>query len=106
MTAFEKFDEVFFCSERGSGDHINSISIKEQIDNYFKSYRSERANKFIVYFQNFTNTYDSIDNLKIKYDTALSSNKKIVGLEIATRPDCITEEIALLYINCTILYFL
>ena len=83
-----------FCSERGSGDHINSISIKEQIDNYFKSYRSERANKFIVYFQNFTNTYDSIDNLKIKYDTALSSNKKIVGLEIATRPDCITEEIA------------
>ncbi len=65
-----------FVAKRGSGDHINSISIKEQIDNYFKSYRSERANKFIVYFQNFTNTYDSIDNLKIKYDTALSSNKK------------------------------
>ena len=83
-----------FCSQRGSGDHINSISIKEQIDNYFKSYRSERANKFIVYFQNFTNTYDSIQNLKVKYDTALSANEKIVGLEIATRPDCIDEDIA------------
>lgn len=85
---------MHFCSEKGSGDHIQTMPIEQQIENYFKSYRSERANKFIAYFQNFTNTYDSIENLKMKYDSALSSNDKIVGLEIATRPDCINEDIA------------
>ena len=88
-----------FCSERGSGEHIKCpniddaiISIKEQVKNYFSSYKSARANKFIAYFQNFTNTYDSVSNLKAKYDSALIDNR-IVGLSIATRPDCINEEI-------------
>jgi hypothetical protein len=67
-------------------------SITNQVENYFKSYKSERANKFIVYFQNFSNTYDSIQNLKLKYDAALI-NEKIVGISIATRPDCINEDI-------------
>lgn len=83
-----------FCSERGSGDHINStLNIKRQVEEYFKSYKVERANKFIVYFQNYTNTYDSIENLKKKYDAALIDDR-IVGIAIATRPDCINEEIA------------
>ena len=82
-----------FCSEKGSGDHLQRLSITEQVKNYFNSYRSQRANKFIVYFQNFTNTYDTIENLKTKYDSSLIDDR-IVGLEIATRPDCITEEIA------------
>lgn len=83
-----------FCSERGSGDHINStLNIKKQVEEYFKSYKVERANKFIVYFQNYTNTYDSIENLKKKYDAALIDDR-IVGIAIATRPDCINEEIA------------
>lgn len=89
-----------FCSERGSGDHIkftsNSCSVEsfisDQVKNYFTTYKAERANKFIAYFQNFTNTYDSIKNLKAKYDAALI-NPKIVGLEVATRPDCINEDI-------------
>ena len=82
-----------FCSEKGSGDHLQRLSIAEQVKNYFNSYRSQRANKFIVYFQNFTNTYDTVKNLKTKYDSSLIDDR-IVGLEIATRPDCITEEIA------------
>ena len=82
-----------FCSERGSGDHINSCtSIPNQVQSYFNSYKSKRANKFIAYFQNFSNTYDSIDNLKKKYDSALIDDR-IVALAIATRPDCINEEI-------------
>lgn len=74
--------------------YINQIcnSISSQVKNYFQSYKSERANKFIAYFQNFTNTYDTIENLKLKYDSALIDSR-IVGLEIATRPDCINEEI-------------
>lgn len=84
-----------FCSERGSGEHINNCadnSISGQISNYFKSYKSERANKFIVYFQNFTNTYDNIENLKIKYDSSLIDDR-IIGISIATRPDCINEDV-------------
>lgn len=81
-----------FCSEKGSGEHIKFKPIKNQIEDYFKSYKAERANKFIVYFQNFTNTYDTIQNLKDKYDQALIDSR-IVGLEVATRPDCINEDV-------------
>lgn len=82
-----------FCSERGSGDHLNKIGVSEQVKNYLNSYRGLRANKFIVYFQNFTNTYDTLENLKYKYDSALIDDR-IVGLQIATRPDCIDDNIA------------
>lgn len=81
-----------FCSEKGSGEHIKSQNITNQIANHFNSYKAERANKFIAYFQNFTNTYDSIENLKEKYDSSLIDNR-IVALAIATRPDCINEEV-------------
>ena len=82
-----------FCSEKGSGEHIKSQNIKEQIQNHLNSYRGKRANKFIAYYQNFTNTYDSIENLKEKYDSCLIDSR-IVALAIATRPDCITDDIA------------
>ena len=81
-----------FCSERGSGEHIVPDKISNQVKHYFSSYKAERANKFIAYFQNFTNTYDSIENLKMKYDAALIDDR-IVALAIATRPDCISEDI-------------
>lgn len=84
-----------FCSEKGSGELIkqSSESITKQVKDYFNSYRAKRANKFIVYFQNFSNTYDTLDNLKKKYDSSLIDDR-IVGISIATRPDCINEEIA------------
>ena len=82
-----------FCSEKGSGEHLSSDeNISKQVNDFFNSYKAERANKFIVYFQNFSNTYDTVENLKKKYDAALI-NDKIVGLAVATRPDCINEEI-------------
>ena len=88
-----------YCSEKGSGELISSANgdtsidrIRNQVINYFNSYKSNRANKFIAYFQNFTNTYDSLENLKAKYDAALIDSR-IVGLEVATRPDCINEDI-------------
>ena len=64
-----------FCSERGSGEHIKHAPISKQVKNYFASYKAERANKFIAYFQNFSNTYASVDVLKEKYDSALISDK-------------------------------
>ena len=83
-----------FCSEKGSGELIKQKeeSITKQVKDYFNSYRAKRANKFIVYFQNFSNTYDTLENLKKKYDSALIDDR-IVGISIATRPDCINEEI-------------
>ena len=84
-----------FCSEKGSGELIkqSNESIIKQVKDYLNSYRAERANKFIVYFQNFSNTYDTLENLKKKYDSSLIDDR-IVGLSIATRPDCINEDIA------------
>lgn len=83
-----------FCSEKGSGEHIDSTkSIRKQVEDFLVSYKADRAEKYIAYFQNFTNTYDTVENLKKKYDAALI-DERIVALAIATRPDCITEEIA------------
>ena len=81
-----------FCSARGSGDQLQRIDIASQVKNYLNSYKINRANKFIVYFQNFTSTYDTPENLEKKYNSALIS-EKIVGINIGTRPDCITPEI-------------
>ena len=81
-----------FCTENGSGEHLKRIPIKNQVENYLSSYKANRANKFILYFQNFTNTYAPVKILKEKYDSGLISDK-IVALAIATRPDCIDEEI-------------
>lgn len=76
-----------FCSERGSGEHLT----KSQ--NIIVSPRpTQQANKFIAYFQNFSNTYADIDTLKSKYDEALQSSQ-IVALAVATRPDCINEDV-------------
>lgn len=76
-----------FCSERGSGEHLT----KSQ--NIIVSPRpTQQANKFIAYFQNFSNTYADIATLKSKYDEALQS-PQIVALAIATRPDCINEDV-------------
>lgn len=93
-----------FCSGKGSGDHLHKDTITNQITNYFNSYKAERANKFIVYFQNYTNTYDSLKNLKKRYDSALIDDR-IVGLSIATRPDCINDDIAKLLKSYTNKYY-
>lgn len=94
-----------FCSKRGSGELITyQQNISQQVTDYFLSYRSKRANRFIAYFQNFTNTYDTLKNLKSKYDAALIDNR-IVGLEIATRPDCINEDIIKLLKSYTSKYY-
>lgn len=93
-----------FCGERGAGENTKRIAIKQQVQNFLNSYKGTRANKFIVYFQNFSNTYDTITNLRKKYDEALCDDR-IVGISIATRPDCITEEIVELLKEYTQKYF-
>ena len=85
-----------YCDSRGSGTGamINGgLSIDEQIVESRK--RMERrygAKKFIAYFQSFTNTYAPVAQLKELYDHALNY-PDMVGLSVATRPDCVNKEI-------------
>jgi hypothetical protein len=88
---FKGVGGCIYCSQRGSGDHLKELSIKDQVLDGLE-YKKNRANKFIVYFQNYTNTYGDVENLKSKYEEAIICDK-IVCLDIATRPDCITEDI-------------
>lgn len=48
--------------------------------------------KYIAYFQSYTNTYDDIEALKQMYEAALSV-PDVVGISIATRPDCVSDEL-------------
>ncbi|MBS9775700.1 MAG: TIGR01212 family radical SAM protein [Fusobacterium sp.] len=84
-----------FCSENGSGEFTGSKikSITEQIDEQIEFLSKKfKGNKFIAYFQNFTNTYGDVEYLEKIYMEALN-HKNIIGLAIATRPDCLDEKI-------------
>ena len=48
--------------------------------------------QFLAYFQAYSNTYAPLENLQKLYEEALT-HPKIIGLVIATRPDCVNEEI-------------
>lgn len=93
-----------FCGERGSGENTKRIDITAQVKAHLSSYKADRANKFIAYFQNFSNTYDSVKALRKKYNSALIDNR-IVALAIATRPDCIDEDIVKLLSEYTKKYY-
>lgn len=83
-----------FCDEGGSFSQAHSrlLSVTEQIETGIQS-QSKRfgANKFMAYFQAFSNTYKSVFELEKIYKEALS-NPKIVGISIGTRPDCVDSE--------------
>lgn len=90
-----------FCSQQGSGDFVagRNLSITEQIEQGKKLVEAklrgrsgERQGKYIAYFQSFTSTYGDTKQLLAKYREALLC-KDIAGLAIATRPDCLGEEI-------------
>lgn len=83
-----------FCSEGGSGElaaHSSSMaeSVTEQIDRL--SAKWPDAN-YIAYFQSFTNTYAPVEVLKERYYAALD-DPRISGIAIATRPDCLPDDV-------------
>ena len=83
-----------YCSKLGSGDYAGNISktITEQFEDIKKVMLRKWPNsKFIAYFQANTNTYAPVNMLKSKYEEALKIDG-VVGLNIATRSDAITDE--------------
>ncbi|UYI77481.1 MAG: TIGR01212 family radical SAM protein [Fusobacterium varium] len=97
-----------FCSESGSGDFAGSrrLSINEQIEEQLKLIENKfPSGKVIAYFQNFTNTYADVEYLRKIYYEALS-HPRVIGLAIATRPDCLGENIIELLSEINNKYFL
>ena len=65
------------------------VQIEEGIEFFSRKYKSQ---KYLAYFQAYTNTYAPLDDLRKMYEEALA-HKDIVGLVIATRPDCIENNV-------------
>ena len=83
-----------YCSKTGSGEFGGNIldSLTKQVEDMKKIVNKKNIPcKYIGYFQARTNTYAPIEVLKRKYEEVLSC-KDIIGLNIATRPDAITDE--------------
>ena len=84
-----------FCSKGGSGDFAESreMSITEQIESGKKKVEKKiKSGKYIAYFQAFTNTYAPVEMLRQKYEEAIN-HPDIVALSIATRPDCLGDDV-------------
>ncbi len=89
-------DGCIYCDNRSfSFQNRNQAkpSLAAQIEQGIEAMRRRfKAEKFIVYFQAYTNTYASIDELRQRYDT-VKQFKDVVGISIATRPDCVDKNI-------------
>ena len=87
-----------FCSAGGSGDFAEdrNLSITEQIEKGKKQVEAKMPqssnNKYIAYFQAFTNTYGPVDRLRALYTEAMN-HPDIVAISIATRPDSLNFEV-------------
>ncbi len=84
-----------FCSEGGSGEFAEdpSLSITEQIERGKKRVESKiSSGKYIAYFQAYTGTYAPPDRLRTLYTEAVE-HPDVVALSIATRPDCLPDEV-------------
>lgn len=84
-----------FCSSGGSGDFAENavLSITQQIAKGRAQTAKKWADaKYIAYFQAFTNTYAPVAVLRAKFEEALAQ-PDIVGLSIATRADCLPEDV-------------
>lgn len=86
-----------FCSAAGSGDFTpkegSTVSISKQIEMAKQIVAPKLKNqdvKYIAYFQSFTNTYGDFERLKGMWEEALMC-RGIVGIAIATRPDCLSQ---------------
>ncbi|MEQ6389774.1 TIGR01212 family radical SAM protein [Bacillaceae bacterium S4-13-58] len=84
-----------FCSASGSGDFAGNRS--EDLETQFHTIKNQmhkkrKDGKYMAYFQAFTNTHAPVDVLREKYEAVLKQ-ENVVGLSIATRPDCLPDDV-------------
>ena len=97
-----------FCSDKGSGEFAGDRckTITAQIDEQIDFMKDKiGSSKVIAYFQNFTNTYGDIEYLRKIYYEALN-HEKVIGIAIATRPDCLSDDVINLLDEINKKYFL
>ena len=97
-----------FCSDKGSGEFAGDRckTITTQIDEQIDFMKDKiGSSKVIAYFQNFTNTYGDVEYLKKIYYEALN-HEKVIGIAIATRPDCLSDDVINLLDEINKKYFL
>lgn len=85
-------ETCIFCDEWGSAAFEDSFekTLKEQIETYKEKFHKRyKAEKFLVYFQAYTNSLTGISKLRTYYDLALSYDF-VEGIVVGTRPDCIS----------------
>jgi uncharacterized protein len=85
-----------FCSDAGSGEYGGSVNqdLKTQFNSVLKMMEKKwNDGKYIIYFQSFSNTYGPVKKLRKIYYEALELDPNIIGLSIATRPDCFNNQI-------------
>lgn len=91
-----------FCSEGGSGEFCerSALPIREQLRlGKSQTARKYHGEQYIAYFQAFTNTYAPVSHLKALYEEALADDS-VAALDIATRPDCLGEDVLTLLEEC------
>lgn len=76
-----------YCSDDGAGHFAGNIP--DQINLLSHKWPT---GKYIAYFQSYTNTYAPVEHLREIYENALIQ-KDIVGISIATRPDCLSQDV-------------
>ncbi|SHE40533.1 TIGR01212 family radical SAM protein [Clostridium fallax] len=84
-----------FCSSKGSGDYAGrrTCSITNQFQDIKEMMAKKwKSGKYIAYFQAYTNTYAPAEELRKKYTEAINQ-EGVVALAIATRPDCLEDEV-------------
>jgi len=83
-----------YCNSRGSGTGAFArASITRQIQEARPFLRKRyKAEKFIAYFQSFSNTYAPVETLRALYEEALAADD-IAGLAVGTRPDCVGDDV-------------
>lgn len=85
-----------FCSPSGSGDFAGkpTDALNKQFEEVSSIIHQKWPNAlYIAYFQANTNTYKPLNELKQLFEEALSLNDNIVCLSIATRPDCLPDDV-------------
>lgn len=85
-----------FCTVSGSGDMIDApdqpipVQFQKEVEQFHHKWPGVK--KYIVYFQNFTNTHAPVEVLRERFEQAVNQ-KDVVGISIGTRPDCLPDDV-------------
>ncbi|MBN1518003.1 TIGR01212 family radical SAM protein [Candidatus Sumerlaeota bacterium] len=87
-----------YCNNEGFSvnsrrDRASALDVRKQLEQGARFLRRRyKAEKFLAYFQAYTNTYAPVEELRALYDAALE-HPDVVGLDVGTRPDCVPDDV-------------